>query len=412
MHKTSILIGALAAAASLSAQVPNRLGFTAGWNTSYTDRLGGTQIDGDALNHYDERHYQDWMLDPADPTGSTYTLTGMRCVIQDQVANTAETFTAVGYNEDPLTTDMPDPAAPWFRTGNIAYPPMPAGYANPTGPIAWVMTVTVAPPATPKGDKWLGFGLPQNAAAAWPTDGLSVHATFDMASGNTGTNPLDQPGNSINFSTVQNFACFMQTAAGVPVPPAVYAPGGAGNLRQMDLDILAGVAGGVCVAQTNQTRYPASNAGGGNPLVPLGGTTNILSGTHPDVYDSLGSTPPRADDIGFLVNDVNLPNAVVLTTVAFGPSPAGSIPLTVLVPPANSPNTRGNVCVDFTTGALFVGFTDANGVHQFMMTLNAQARAQIQAASPMDIWYQSFILSPTATSPLEVHGTGCAIQHL
>src|SRR5262249_23496073 len=93
----------VASAASLQAQTANRLGFTMGFGTSYTDRIGGTTIVGDALQHFDNRDYQDWALDPTDTTGSNFTLTGCQFIIQDQVGTTPESFDVVGYTEDPTT---------------------------------------------------------------------------------------------------------------------------------------------------------------------------------------------------------------------------------------------------------------------------------------------------------------------
>src|SRR5262245_21864954 len=67
----SVLLGI--SAASLGAQTAQRLGFTAGgfapaFLSSYTDRIGGNAVVGDALQHFDERDYRDWMINPADAT--------------------------------------------------------------------------------------------------------------------------------------------------------------------------------------------------------------------------------------------------------------------------------------------------------------------------------------------------------
>jgi hypothetical protein len=399
------ILAAAALAGALQAQ-NNAIGFTAGWDTSYTDRIGATTIVADALNHFDDRNVSDWMLDPADPTGANYTFTAFRWVGQDQLDTTAETYTVVGYNEDPAQANFPNAAAPWFRTGTVNFPASTTG-----GPAAWIMTLTFAPPSVPKGDKWIGVGMPQPTTGTWPTDGVSAHTIWDFPPGNTGTNALDQVGPGIATLSTNNLSCHLPTPAGVPTGPAIYPGGAAGTRRQMRIEIFANVAGGVCVTQTNQPRLPSSAPGTANALVPLGGTTNWLSGAHPDVNDfNLQTTPgPRQDDIGFLVTDASVPNGPVFVLFAFGPSPIGSLPLTSLVTGA-SPGTKGNVCIDFTSSANFFGISNATGVHQFMLNLTPAARGIIQSIAPVDFWYQGFVLN--LSSGLEIHATGCGVQHL
>ena len=399
-------------AGAVSAQANNSLGFAAGFDISYIDRLGATTTVADLLNHFDERDYRDWMLDPADATGATYRCNGVRFIMQDQVANTPETYTVAGYNEDPALADFPNTAALWFRTGTISYPPMPATFPTPTGPIAWIITVTFTSPPTPKGDKWLGLGLPQPATGTWPSDGLSMQCAFDLPANNTGTNALDRVGPGIASMNAGNLSCAVITAGGVPTGPATYPSGTIGNRRQMFLEVIANATGGVCVTQTNQTRYPSSNPGSGNTAVPLGGTTNMLSGINPDTIDANLSTPARADDIGFLVTDTNFPNAPVFVMVATGPNPVGSLPITSLAPGLITPNSRGNVCIDFTTAPVFLNFTNAAGICQHMLILNAGTRSIINLFRPLDLWYQAFVVNTSATVGVELHSTGCGIQHL
>lgn len=400
---------------SLTAQVNNDLGFTRGWTTSYTTRVGANNIEADVLLHFDTRDYQDFMLDPADPTGSTYLVKAMRFVIQDQIGNTPEMYSIAGYNEDPLAPDFPDAAAPWFRTGMVA---MPASTA--TTPVAWVITVTLPTTVTavPKGDKWFGIGLSVPTSATWPTDGASVHAAYDRSQTSTVTATTDLAGLALaSASNSGQYSCYVPTPLGVPTGPATYPGGNAGARVNIRMELIADVAGGVCVTQTNQTTYPASNPVGTTTL-PLGGTTNFFSGLHPDIYDGNLQTPPRADDIGFVVSDNSSPGMPAFLMVAFGPSPIGSLPLSLVAPITAHPGTKGNVCIDFTTAATFFGLTDASGVYQQMMTLSPGARTLIQGLSqpnqPFDLWYQGFVLNlASGTGPaLEVHATGCGIQHL
>ncbi len=406
---TRTILLSLTISGSLLAQVTNDIGFTRGWTTTFTDRIGANNITADVLNHYDSRSYQDWMLDPADLTGATFKFTAVRFVIQDQVGNTAENYQVVAYNEDPANVNFPDPAGVWLRTANI---PMPASTLT-TG-VAWIITLTLtAPPSAPKGDKWIGFNLTPPASGTWPTDGASIHTAWDRPVGNTATTTNDQAGPRIDSVPNNTFACNLPVVGGVPTGPAVYPNGVAGTRRQIRLEVIADVAGGVCVTQTNQTNYTSSN-----PLAtgstPLGGTTNFISGLHPDVYDGNVSTPTRQDDIGFLVTDVNLPNTPVLLLLALGPSPIGSLPLTTVLSSAVLPTSRGNLCADFVNGVTFVGFSNAQGLFQQMLTLPPATRALIQSLSlpnqPLDFWYQGFVLN--LASGLEVRATGCGIQHL
>ncbi|GAB4160348.1 MAG: hypothetical protein Fur0037_27250 [Planctomycetota bacterium] len=103
----------------------------------------------------------------------------------------------------------------------------------------------------------------------------------------------------------------------------------------------------------------------------------------------------------------------MLTMVAFGPSPIGSVPLTQLSPSLAHPNTRGNVCINFTNTAFLLSFTNGQGIAQTLLQLTPPVRAALQGASPIDIWYQGFLLNVAgSTSQLELHATGCGIQHL
>ena len=380
------------------------LGFTAGNNTSYTSRLGGNNVEADALNHYDTRDYQDWMLDPADVTGATMKFTSLQVIVQDQVGTTPDQFTVVGYTEDSNTVNFPDPTAVWFRTGAIALPASTA-----TGPVAWIYTVTPAVPAVAKGDAWIGVGLFQApVGTTWPTDGLSTHCTYDRPATFTGPALRDLASTNINLMPQTNTGCWLPTALGVPTGPATY-PAAAGGRAQIWLALNADVASGVPVTQTNQTLYPSSNPGGANALVPLGGTTNMFSGLYPDYNDSNLQTPARADDIGFLVNDVSMPNSPVFILVAFGGSPVGSQPLSLLMQGLGGPGTKGNVCIDFTTAATFLAFSNATGVAQLMLPMGAGDRAAFQFFSPIDVWYQGFALN---TTTFDAHATGCGVQHL
>jgi len=397
------LAAGTAAAAGLAAQ-NNQLGFTAGWVTSYTDRIGAVTFEADMLNHFDSRSYQDWMLDPLDPTGATYTFTACTFVIQDQIGTTPETFSVVGYNEDPLLPDFPEITTAWFRTGVFNTPASTA-----TGPAAWLFTVTLAPPAVAKGDKWIGVNLPTPIAGGnWPTDGLSTHVGYESVPAWGGPALRDLMGAGKATIPNANLSCNVASASGIATGPVIYP---AIDVRQIRFEILANVAGGMCVAQTNQTFFPSAPTAG-NPRLPLGGTTNWLSGLHPDLYDFTASTPPRADDVGFVVTDASLPFAPVFVLVGLGGSPLGSLPVATIMGPSANPGTKGNACIDFTTAATFLGFSDGTGVYQHMLSLSPAVRTAFQGFSPIDLWFQGFVLDTAATQGFKVHATGCGIQHL
>src|SRR5262245_62033083 len=118
----AVAVAVLSCASFLSAQIPNRIGLTAGLGASRASRLAGGPSTGDFLVHLDDRDYRDWMLDPTNVAGTTFAFTGLTFAVQDQVAATADGFTVVGYGPNPAAPNFPDPAGPWFRSGRVATP--------------------------------------------------------------------------------------------------------------------------------------------------------------------------------------------------------------------------------------------------------------------------------------------------
>jgi hypothetical protein len=423
---------------ALSAQAANFLGFAAGFNTSYTDRGGQNAADVDILQVFATRDYRHWMIDPNDPLAASKRFVGFRYNIQDQIGNTPEQYTLVGYTDDPLNPGQPnvDPtgAGQWFRTGAINTPPSTA-----TAAAVFTVTIGINPPSTPMNfgaahgptddNVYLGLGL---TAGTWPADGIGLHMAFDFNVGNTGTNALDVVGPRVlELQAPQANLVYTVANTGLPTPlPTGQVPAFPGTIatrggyRQLNLEILALTTGGVAVTQTNQLRYPSSLPQVlGGAAVPLGGTTNMLSGLHPDTYDATGLLPPpagapaRADDIGFLVTERNRPNSLVIVRMAFGGltggfNPDGSLPL-VFVPGFNAPTSKGNICVDLADPAAytFIGFTDANGRYQQMLPLSPAARTLISSIGQLDLVWQAFVTN-LAISPAEVKATGCVTQHL
>ncbi len=419
--------------------VANLLGFTAGFETSYVDRGGANTTNVDVLQCFSGRYYRHAFVDPSDPTGRTRRIVGFRIAVQDQVGYTAEQFTLVGYLDDPSRPGTPDVssngAGVWFRTGRINTPPSAA-----TGPAIHVITVGFNPPATPArmttshgptdDDVYFGIGL---ASGTWPAEGLGCRVTSDYMPNVQSATPLDVVGPRLPASPVPpNLICVVATTGGAfPLPtgaPAQFPgiPGRRGDYRQLELDVLTFAPGGVGVTQTNQLHYVISQAfSSPSPIarVPLGGTTNMLSGLHPDLHNAAASIPPpplspaRADDFGFLVTEGQRPNALVLARISFGPLQGGGNPdgsqAVASIPGFNASGSVGNVCVDLTdpSGITFFGVSNSLGRHQTMVAMNAATRAFLAAYGPVDVTWQGFVVD-LATSPLEARATGCVTQRL
>lgn len=435
----SIAALSLSAHAAHAQGVANLLGFTAGFETSYVDRAGANTTNVDLLQCFSGRHYRHAFVDPSDPTGLARRIVGFRIAVQDQVGYTPEQFTFVGYLDDPARPGTPDVrsngAGVWFRTGRINTPPSAA-----TGPAIHVITVGFNPPATPArmttshgatdDDVYFGIGL---ASGTWPAEGLACRVTSDYMPNVQSATPLDVVGPRLPASPVPpNLVCAVATTGGAfPLPtgsPAQFpgVPGRRGDYRQLELEVLTFAPGGVSVTQTNQLHYAISRAfpaPSPNARVPLGGTTNMLSGLHPDLHNAAASIPPplgspaRADDFGFLVTEGQRPNALVLTRMSFGPLVGGGNPdgsqSVASIPGFGAAGSVGNVCVDLAdpSGITFFGVSNAFGRCQTMVTMSAATRAFLAAYGPVDVTWQGFVVD-LATSPFEARATGCVTQRL
>ena len=443
LHRLAAIATCAAAAAvacaDARAQVANQLGFTAGFETSYVDRGGANTTNVDVLQVFSGRHYRHAFVDPADPSGRNRRIVGFRVVVQDQIGFTPEQYTLVGYVDDALQPGRPDVrsngAGVWFRTGRLNTPPNAS-----TGAAVHVITVGINPPAVPMrmttshgptdDDLYFGIGL---QAGTWPSEGLACRITADYMPNVPVTTPQDVVVPRLPTSpNPPNLVCTVATTGGAfPLPTGQTAqfpgiPGRRGDYRQLDLDVLTFAPGGVSVTQTNQLHYAASRALAApspNARVPLGGTTNMLSGLHPDLHDAAALIPPpalspsRADDIGFLVTENQRPNAIVIARLSFGPlvggsNPDGSQPV-AQIPGFGAPGSVGNVCVDLAdpSGITFFGVSNAFGRFQTMVSMNATTRAFLRAYGPVDLTWQGYVVD-LATSPIEARATGCVTQHL
>lgn len=420
MQRTLISGAVLCLAGSALAQFPaNPLqGFIYNWDRpqigsgiSYVSRYNANACQ--VLCRYDRDDYREWGLNTA-ATPQTQIQGGV-VFIQDNNDATVEQFSLVGFNEDPANPNFPLLATPVFNLTGIGMPPT----GNPPGPRFWRLGVAFTNPSTfpTTGDIFLGVGVPALVSAANPPDGLFVGVVSVQ---NPAVNPttFDLPGPAGQFPAGSisrgTYTCYVMNTA-TPPGTAVYANASATSLEQPAYDwlISGGTAGGVALAQTNEATYTCSNA--------PAGTSDFISGLHPDLN---GANAGRADNIGFAVTVHNsqVPaNQPVFVLMALGPSPIGSVPITSFPAAANSASA-GNVCIDFTTAATFLGILAPAGLNGFTTLNEAQIIVQLSAGTrsvinsltgPVNLWWQGFVFDGTSTGPgLEVRTTGCVIQHL
>lgn len=364
----------------------------------------------DVLGRIDADDYRDWAIG----TTGQKRIGGFVTYVLDVDDTTRESFTVVGYNEDPARPDFPAATAA-YRLGPVQMPPTGAT----PGTVAYRLAAAFTNPQSlaGSGDVFLGIGVPAAVVAGGAvTDGLFVgSANNDSSAAPPAT--FDRPGPRGAFgqgSTIGqgSYVCYNRTSGAGPI----YLPANATSLEQLAIDafVADGTIGGVALAETNQTSYLSSGPGLG--------TSNFLSGMHPDINGLNGG---RADNIGFAVTtgtaQVPAGNPVFIL-MALGPSPIGSTPLTTIAGGAAGPGSAGNVCIDFTSAATFLTTLvtgQANSFNivaeaQLNVPLNAGVRAVIGSiAGPVDLWWQGFALDLAAAGPgLEIRASGCAIQHL
>ncbi len=364
-------------------------GFVSRWGTTAETDL--VRIDTD--------DYKDWGRNAAGQVA----VRGYAAWLYDSNYATAESYALVGHAEDAARPGFPAVTSA-FQIPNI---PMPPGTAGNAYLVTATLTATSTIPAT--GDIFVGFELPAMVAPTQPYDGLWIGTIARQNPAQAGVTIWDEPGPRGQLGQgVQNDDYIAFITAGT----ARYGTASATSLSQLAIDVAidGGMVGGVALAQTSQTNLTPSNA-------PYG-TSNFLSGLHPDVNGlSLG----RADEIGFGIthHTAQMPvGSPMFVLLAFGPSPIGSLPISTFggVDPVNS---AGTVCIDFTTAATFVavsqpGFLANMGEAQLMLSLTPQTRAVIASLpSPFDFWWQAVALDATGTGAgLELRTTGCVVQHI
>ena len=408
------LTGFLLASSALAQNAP-LYGFLYDWDrpqigegVSQYVRFGAAAED--VLGRIDADDYKDWALGP---TGQKR-IGGFVTYILDVTDATRESFTIVGYNEDPARPDFPA-ATQAFRVGPVQMPPTGAT----PGIVAYRLAAAFTNPAnlSGTGDVFFGVGVPAAVlSGGGVTDGLFVGsanndstaappATFDR----TGPRGAFGQGSTVGQGS---YVCYNRTSGAGPI----YLPANATSLEQLAIDAMVadGTVGGVALAETNQASYLSSGPGLG--------TSNFLSGMHPDIN---GLNAGRADNIGFAVTtgtaQVPAGNPVFIL-MAFGPSPIGSTPLTTIAGGAAGPGTSGNVCIDFTTAASFLATLVSGQPNSFTTVAEAQLNVPLNAGvrsvvasipGQVDLWWQGFALDLGAAGPgLEIRASGCAVQHL
>lgn len=393
----------LALTAAATAQAPYQ-GFLFNWDRPTVGGGWGlvtrwnTSAETD-LNRIDTDDYQEWGRDAAGQVA----IAGFAAWLYDSNYTSAETYGFVGHAEDAANPGLPL-LTPAFSLAGL---PMPPGTNGNAYLVTTTLAQTVTVPAT--GDVFVGFDLPAMVQATQPYDGLWIATIARQNAAQPGVTIFDEPGPAGQLGQgVQNDDYIAFITGGI----ARYGTPSATSLSQLAIDvaIAGGMVGGVALTRTNQTSLTSSNA-------PYG-TSNFLSGLHPDVN---GTNLGRADEIGFGMthHSGQMPvGSPVFILLAFGPSTLGSLPLTTFngVDPVNS---AGSVCIDFINAATFVaisqpGFLANMGEAQLMLTLSPQTRNVINSMpSPFDFWWQGIALDATSTgSGLELRSTGCVVQHV
>lgn len=390
------LAAALLCAGGLTAQFPLQ-GFMYNWDRpnlgdglSLFVRWGATSEL--VLSRIDRNDYVEW----GNGTVGQTTTQGFMTWINDANDVTRESFDLVGFDEDPNSPDFPNTATPLLNIVGVQMPPT----GTTPGNVAWRLDATLTQPVTfaGTGDVFVGLRLPAMVSAVTPFDGLfvgSVNNDPTMA-----PFPFDIPGPAAVSIGQGSYICYVPTGQ-----PARYLPPSTTSLEQLAFDVhVPTAAGGAAIALTTQAGFPSSM----NP-----GTSNFLSGMHPDIA--------RGDNIGFGVTAHTaqvLAGSPAFVVLGFGPSTFGTVPITAI--PGVDPASSGSLCIE--TGGAFTFFTLltagqpgslANMLEgQFVFPLSAGDRALVGAQpSGFDIWWQAFVLDGGATG-LELHATGCATQHL
>lgn len=356
---------------------------------SYAHRAGAGNGEIEVLNRIDSDDHPFWGIDAS----GNHRSRGMVVVIQDSDASTPESFGLVVRGEDPARPNSPDLTAPILTVGPL---PLPAGMA---GAAATIFSVTFPQPVTAPAGVDLFFGVSLPASPNWPQDGLSTWVTTADPRAVTRDVPgrTGQPGGAVARDT---YVCSVTTSGGQPTGGAQFR----GPIAQNAFDVLVDVASGIPITRTNQASYLVS---GGARV----GTSNMLSGLHPDVFDANGTG--RVDDLGFVFVDPRCANGPVFAAFAFGPSAAAPQP--VLTFPGVPRGSSGVLCLDVATVDLSLAFRLADGLGAAVFSLplgppGSPPRAFVAQNPGLELYWQGFGVERGGLGGIAgIHASGCSV---
>lgn len=345
MRKIEIL-AALLLACSAAAQQP--LGVLHNVPASFTSRGGSAPANSNPVvvfDRIDKEMYTGWGFAATSP--NMRAIAGLHFTVQDEDLSTPDAFGIVVYTEDPTNPDYPFVSAPIGSLGGLLIP-------GGTGPGSYDAIASFATPmlAPGSGDVFCGLALGVAAAAAWPTDGLSVWAL----SSNGAYAEADQPGAGIGSSPPSDTFGGYYAAA---LPLLAYA-----STRQFFVEPVSATPGGVAGAITNQ----ASNL----PSQTAPGTFSQFSGQFPDAR-SPARNPGRMDDVSHRFSMPTLPDFTpVVFLIDLGRFSSTELPMGLLLP-----GSTGVACLNlgrFRTNG--IGLTIAGEAWQ-TFSIPAASRALI-----------------------------------
>lgn len=366
MSRRSLAVLSLCAA--VAAQTPQPTGTLLRANANLFTRGGAGLGPGELLQRFDSELVTGFGTDPQQPQVQWVDGVLLQCL--DFGSNVPDgRFTVTLYTEDPVRSGYPDLAQPLGSQPGVlctvpAFSNLPVFFA--------------APLATPAGrDLFVGVRINATTSNYFGTrlnvlTSTTTNSVYDLAGPGLPASPPEQA----SFQLFRNLASNTLTYQ---------------SRGQYMIDLLVRGPSGAPTAITNQPHYPISN--------PIG-TTSMLSGNHPDA-----ASPPanagRADDVGYLFRDVDLPaGSAVVFLAAFAPL-AAPVPLAQFVP-----GSVGSSCLDPRVQfALGVATTGPGLDAAFLTSIPGPARLMVRGLS-----FGQQAIGLTATGSLR--GAPCGLQRL
>ncbi|MCA8949497.1 MAG: hypothetical protein KDE27_08330 [Planctomycetes bacterium] len=296
MNQSTILVAALALAASAPAQTPMGT-FTNTGTTSATrgNSTGAANNNVTVFTRHDKENYAGW-TDGVQP--GTREIVGINFVLQDQNLATQHNFNLVLLTGDPNNPKFPD-----LNSSVIDATPyvLPVG----TGIGAFNGIANFATPVSLSANEDIYVGLrinsPWTLQNGQPVDGLSV---WELR-GTAPVSPMagqawDLPGRSLPNSNPADRPSGYYLASS----PAAQYP----VRTQFKLQPILPISGGVAGAVTNQTDHPQSSAtsvASFEVQAPGAGTASMFSGLYPDARNP-PYNPGRVDEISQMFENAAL----------------------------------------------------------------------------------------------------------